>query len=114
MLKILLKLDIGICKILKLDIRMEQAMNKYLYVETKTVYGSEKLVYPKCERSQVLANEDVGTKTLTEKHMNLIKKLGYEFRPRWTKDLDVNVVNLSDYEGDLPTWFKPHELETKE
>jgi hypothetical protein len=43
--------------------------------------------------------------------MNLIKKLGYEFRPRWTKDLDVNVVNLSDYEGDLPTWFKPHELE---
>ena len=40
-----------------------------------------------------------------------IKKLGYEFRPRWTKNLDVNVVNLSDYEGDLPTWFKPHELE---
>lgn len=84
-------------------------MNKYLYVETKTVYGTE-LVYPKCERSQVLAKL-CGTKTLTEKHMNLIKKLGYEFRPRWTKDLDVNVVNLSDYEGDLPTWFKPHELE---
>ena len=84
-------------------------MNKYLYVETKIVYGTE-LVYPKCERSKTLAKL-CGTKTLTEKHMNLIKKLGYEFRPRWTKNLDVNVVNLSDYEGDLPTWFKPHELE---
>ena len=50
-------------------------MNKYLYVETKTVYGNE-LVYPKCERSQVLAKL-CGTKTFTEKHIRLILKLGY-------------------------------------
>ena len=54
-------------------------MNKYLYVETKTVYGNE-LVYPKCERSQVLAKL-CGTKTFTEKHIRLILKLGYEFHP---------------------------------
>ena len=64
-------------------------MNKYLYVETKTVYGNE-LVYPKCERSQVLAKL-CGTKTFTEKHMNLIKKLGYEF----TTDEIEKVVNLA-------------------
>ncbi len=54
-------------------------MNKYLYVETKTVYGNE-LVYPKCERSQVLAKL-CGTKTFTDKHIRLILKLGYEFHP---------------------------------
>ena len=56
-----------------------EIMNKYLYVETKTVYGNE-LVYPKCERSQVLAKL-CGTKTFTEKHIRLILKLGYEFHP---------------------------------
>ena len=80
-------------------------MEKYLYVVTKTVYGNE-LVYPLCERSKVLAKL-CGTKTLTEKHIRLIEKLGYEFRnhdtvPKWLyKDLidnktikESNVVNL--------------------
>lgn len=107
-------------------------MNKYLYVETKTVYGNE-LVYPKCERSQVLAKL-CGTKTFTDKHIRLILKLGYEFHP-WMDGLksklewkvleakvksDDNpykhlIVNAEDYvsdeEVDAPTWIKPNKLE---
>tara|TARA_R100000426_G_scaffold35819_1_gene28711 strand:+ start:92 stop:481 length:390 start_codon:yes stop_codon:yes gene_type:complete len=54
-------------------------MNKYLYIETKTVYGNE-LKYPRCKRSEILAKL-CGTKTFTEKHLNLIKRLGYKVLP---------------------------------
>ena len=101
-------------------------MEKYLYVEQKTVYGTE-LVYPICERSKTLAKL-CGTKTLTEKHINLIEKLGYVFRnydtvPRSIikhlidkkiiKESDVIKAEdyVSDEEGDAPRWIKPNKLE---
>ena len=54
-------------------------MEKYLEIETKTVYGNE-LNYPRCKRSEILAKL-CGTKTFTEKHLNLIKRLGYKVVP---------------------------------
>ena len=98
-------------------------IQKYLYVDQKTVYGSE-LVYPRCERSKTLAKL-CGTKTLTEKHINLIEKLGYVFRNYDTVPRSIikhlidkkiikesDVINVEDYvsdeEVDAPTWQIPN------
>jgi hypothetical protein len=45
-------------------------------VEIKTLYGKQH-IYPVCERGQMVA-ELIGQKTLTEKQVECLKKMGYE------------------------------------
>lgn len=46
-----------------------------LTVKIKNVYGAE-LVYPACEKSEILA-AFCGQKTFSPHHINKLKKLGY-------------------------------------
>lgn len=49
-----------------------------LLVSIETNYGTRR-VYPKCSTSRTLA-EIAGTTTLTDRDVQLIKRLGYTFR----------------------------------
>lgn len=49
-----------------------------LLVSIETSYGTRR-VYPKCSTSRTLA-EIAGKTTLTDRDVNLLKRLGYTFR----------------------------------
>ncbi len=50
-------------------------MDNKILISIKNVYGKE-TIYPECETAKNLA-EIAGQKTLTEKTISLIKKMGY-------------------------------------
>ena len=52
-------------------------MSNILKVEIKTVYGKD-LIYPRCKRS-ILFTKLMGTKTISEDNIMLIKWLGFDF-----------------------------------
>ena len=52
-------------------------MSNILKVEIKTVYGKD-LIYPRCKRS-ILFTKLMGTKTISEDNIMLIKWLGVDF-----------------------------------
>lgn len=53
---------------------------KTIYVRIKNTYGTD-LVYPACDTSFMLSAL-VGTKTFTDRQIQLIKALGYELKTR--------------------------------
>lgn len=51
-----------------------------VYVEVKNVYGKE-LIYPSCPVTEIIASI-AKTKTLSDKDVDAIRKLGYEIEVR--------------------------------
>lgn len=56
------------------------AATKNINVEIKTVYGNE-LIYPLCDQAKLFA-ELANSKTLTLRHIALIKQMGYTVTAR--------------------------------
>jgi hypothetical protein len=48
-----------------------------IVVKVKNVYGNE-LIYPVCEHAKMCA-ELTGTKTLSQRNVDTLKRLGFEF-----------------------------------
>ena len=48
-----------------------------IIVKVKNVYGNE-LIYPVCEHAKMCA-ELTGTKTLSQRNIDTLKRLGFEF-----------------------------------
>lgn len=48
-----------------------------IVVKVKNVYGNE-LIYPVCEHAKMCA-ELTGTKTLSQRNIDTLKRLGFEF-----------------------------------
>lgn len=64
-----------------------------IYVEIKNVYGNE-TIYPACQQSKFLA-ELAGHKTLTNRDIDTIKKLGYEIQQTFKNSLFTPASNVS-------------------
>lgn len=50
-------------------------LSKTITVEIRDIYGKQ-TIYPVCDKARTFA-ELTGTKTLTDRHIEIIKRLGY-------------------------------------